>query len=148
VWSVCSVVKKNGIVAPPQDHLPNRIGVKESQTVVGVRVKLPPSGDRWLRRQVATAGEHTEHTETGPTKICAPFPCIPRIPWSKKRDNGSGPRSLAWRGGAFFSNRIITQLLGSRYTLFDRVTDRVRAPRRVHQSRRRCVVNPRNSFNR
>jgi hypothetical protein len=27
VWSVCSVVKKNGIVTQPQDHLPNWIGL-------------------------------------------------------------------------------------------------------------------------
>jgi len=29
VWSVCSVVKKNGIAAQPEDHLPNLIGVKD-----------------------------------------------------------------------------------------------------------------------
>ena len=27
--------------------------------------------------------EHTEHTEIRPTRICAPFPCFPRIPWLK-----------------------------------------------------------------
>jgi hypothetical protein len=31
VWSVCSVVKKNGIAAQPEDHLPNRIGVNDME---------------------------------------------------------------------------------------------------------------------
>jgi hypothetical protein len=32
-----------------------RIVAIRCQAVVGVRGRLPPSGDRWLRRQVATA---------------------------------------------------------------------------------------------